>query len=167
MKKGKETIDLSQLPPVTETITSIIFNFENTDKKLKIIESFYKTPEKELKLISREEFILFAKDQKIYVDPAEGKKPAKGEAPVDHKPITSQELAKAAKLLIEENSGQFRKNKKEFLDNIENLKKQKEESIAYWAAQAEELKRTQRKNQIKKLCQNPKKLLFLKLKNMI
>ena len=102
MKKGKETVDLSQLPPVAETISSIIFNFENTDKKLKIIESFYKMPEKELKMISREEIILFAKDQKIYIDPAEGKKPAKGEPPIEHKPITPQELAKAAKLLIDE-----------------------------------------------------------------
>ena len=60
MKKGKEQIDISQLPQVNETITSIIFNFETTDKKLKIIESFYKMPEKELKLISREEIILFS-----------------------------------------------------------------------------------------------------------
>ena len=74
-------------------------------------------------MISREEIILYAKEQKIYVDPAEGKKPAKGEPPIDHKPITAQELAKAAKLLIEENSVQFRKNKKDLLDNIENLKK--------------------------------------------
>ena len=118
MKKGKEQIDISQLPQVSQTITSIIFNFETTDKKLKIIESFYKMPEKELKLISREEIILFAKDQKIYIDPAEGKKPAKGEPPIEHKPITAQELAKAAKLLIEENSVQFRKNKKDLLDNI-------------------------------------------------
>ena len=64
MKKGKETVDVSQLPSVSETITSLIFKFETTDKKLKIIESFYKTPEKELKMISREEIILFAKDQK-------------------------------------------------------------------------------------------------------
>ena len=125
MKKGKEQIDISQLPLVNETITSIIFNFETTDKKLKIIEAFYKMPEKELKLISREEIILFAKDQKIYIDPAEGKKPAKGEPPIEHKPITPQELAKAAKLLIEENSVQFRKNKKDLLDNIENLKNKK------------------------------------------
>ena len=164
MKKGKETIDLSQLPPVTETITSIIFNFENTDKKLKIIESFYKTPEKELKLISREEIILFAKDQKIYVDPAEGKKPAKGEAPVDHKPITSQELAKAAKLLIEENSGQFRKNKKEFLDNIENLKKQKEESIAFWSSQAEEAKKDPKKKPDKKVLPKPEEIIIPEVK---
>ena len=47
MKKGKEQIDISQLPSVNETITSIIFNFETTDKKLKIIEAFYKMPEKE------------------------------------------------------------------------------------------------------------------------
>ena len=120
MKKGKDTVDISQLPPVTETISSIIFKFENNDKKLKIIESFYKMPEKELKMISREEIILFAKDQKIYIDPAEGKKPAKDETPIKHKPITPQELAKAAKILIEENSVKFRKNKKEFLDNIEN-----------------------------------------------
>ena len=122
MKKGKDTVDISQLPPVTETITSVLFKFDNNDKKLKIIESFYKMPEKELKMISREEIILFAKDQKIYVDPAEGKKPAKGEPPIEHKPITAQELAKAAKLLIEENSVQYRKNKKDILDNIENLK---------------------------------------------
>ena len=35
MKKGKETVDLSQLPSVSETITSLIFKFETTDKKLK------------------------------------------------------------------------------------------------------------------------------------
>ena len=46
MKKGKETVDVSQLPSVSETITSLIFKFETTDKKLKIIESFTKLPKK-------------------------------------------------------------------------------------------------------------------------
>ena len=164
MKKGKETVDVSQLPPVTETISSIIFNFETNDKKLKLIESFYKMPEKELKMISREEIILYAKDQKIYVDPAEGKKPAKGEPPVEHKPITSQELAKAAKLLIEENSVQFRKNKKDLLDNIENLKKQKEEAIAYWATQAEELKKDPKKKPDKKTLPKPEEIIIPEVK---
>ena len=164
MKKGKETIDVSQLPPVTETISSIIFNFENNDKKLKIIESFYKMPEKELKLISREEIILFAKDQKIYVDPAEGKKPAKGEPPIEHKPITPQELAKAAKLLIEENSVQYRKNKKDFLDNIENLKKQKEESIAFWSSQTEEAKKDPKKKPDKKALPKPEEIIIPEVK---
>ena len=164
MKKGKETVDLSQLPPVTETISSIIFNFENTDKKLKIIESFYKMPEKELKMISREEIILFAKDQKIYVDPAEGKKPAKGEPPIEHKPITPQELAKAAKLLIEENSAQFRKNKKDLLDNIENLKKQKEEAIAYWTTQSEEAKKDPKKKPDKKTLPKPEEIIIPEIK---
>ena len=164
MKKGKEQIDISQLPSVNETITSIIFNFETTDKKLKIIEAFYKMPEKELKLISREEIILFAKDQKIYIDPAEGKKPAKGEPPIEHKPITPQELAKAAKLLIEENSVQFRKNKKDLLDNIENLKKQKEESIAYWNAQAEELKKDPKKKPDKKPLPKPEEIVIPEIK---
>ena len=164
MKKGKETVDLSQLPPVAETISSIIFNFENTDKKLKIIESFYKMPEKELKMISREEIILFAKDQKIYIDPAEGKKPAKGEPPIEHKPITPQELAKAAKLLIEENSVQFRKNKKDLLDNIENLKKQKEEAIAYWTTQSEELKKDPKKKPDKKTLPKPEEIIIPEVK---
>ena len=164
MKKGKDTVDISQLPPVTETISSIIFKFENNDKKLKIIESFYKMPEKELKMISREEIILFAKDQKIYIDPAEGKKPAKGEPPIEHKPITPQELAKAAKILIEENSVQFRKNKKDFLDNIENLKKQKEESIAYWATQAEELKKDPKKKPDKKTLPKPEEIIIPEVK---
>jgi hypothetical protein len=145
MKKGKETVDISQLPPVTETISSVILNFDSNDKRLRLIESFYKMPEKELKMISREEIIAYAKDQKIYVDPAEGKKPAKGEPPIDHKPITAQELAKAAKLLIDENSVQYRKNKKDALDNIENLKKQKEEAITYWAAQAEAIAKDPKK----------------------
>ena len=48
MKKGKEKVDISQLPSVTETITSIILNFETNDKRLRLIESFYKIPEKEL-----------------------------------------------------------------------------------------------------------------------
>ena len=164
MKKGKEQIDISQLPQVNETVTSIIFNFETTDKKLKIIESFYKMPEKELKLISREEIILFAKDQKIYVDPAEGKKPAKGEPPIEHKPITPQELAKAAKLLIEEHSIQFRKNKKDLLDNIENLKKQKEESINYWNLQAEELKKDPKKKPDKKPLPKPEEIIIPEVK---
>ena len=164
MKKGKDTVDISQLPPVTETITSVLFKFDNNDKKLKIIESFYKMPEKELKMISREEIILFAKDQKIYVDPAEGKKPAKGEPPIEHKPITAQELAKAAKLLIEENSVQYRKNKKDILDNIENLKKQKEESIAYWAAQAEELKKDPKKKPDKKTLPKPEEIIIPEVK---
>ena len=164
MKKGKETVDLSQLPSVSETITSLIFKFETTEKKLKIIESFYKTPEKELKMISREEIILFAKDQKIYVDPAEGKKPAKGEPPIEHKPITAQELAKAAKLLIEENSVQFRKNKKDILDNIENLKKQREESIAFWASQSEESKKDPKKKQDKKALPKPEEIIIPEIK---
>ena len=160
MKKGKEQIDISQLPPVTETISSVIFNFETNDKRLKLIESFYKMPEKELKMISREEIIQFAKEQKIYVDPAEGKKPAKGEPPIEHKPITSQELAKAAKLLIEENSVQYRKNKKELLDNIENLKKQKEEAIAYWAAQAEAVAKDPKKKPDKKTPPKPEEIII-------
>ena len=164
MKKGKETVDVSQLPSVTETISSLIFNFETTDKKLKIIESFYKMPEKELKMISREEIILYAKEQKIYVDPAEGKKPAKGEPPIEHKPITSQELAKAAKLLIEENSVQYRKNKKDLLDNIENLKKQKEESIAFWASQSEEAKKDPKKKPDKKALPKPEEIIIPEIK---
>ena len=164
MKKGKETVDISQLPTVTETISSVILNFETNDKRLRLIESFYKMPEKELKMISREEIIQFAKDQKIYVDPAEGKKPAKGEPPVDHKPITSQELAKAAKLLIEENSVQYRKNKKDLLDNIENLKKQKEESVAYWAAQAEAIAKDPKKKPDKKTPPKPEEIIIPEVK---
>ena len=34
------------------------------------------------------------KKQKIYVDPAEGKMPVKGEPTIEHKTISSQELAK-------------------------------------------------------------------------
>ena len=157
MKKGKETIDVSQLPPVKETISSIIFKFEANDKKLKIIESFFKMPEKELKMISREEIIQFAKDQKIYVDPAEGKKPAKGEPPIEHKPITPQELAKATRMLIDENSVQFRKNKKDLLDSIESLKKQKEEAVEFWANQNEQAQKDPKKNQIKKPPLNQKR----------
>ena len=164
MKKAKETVDISQLPNVTETISSLIFNFETNDKRLRLIESFYKMPEKELKMISREEIIQYAKDQKIYIDPAEGKKPAKGEPPIDHKPISAQELAKAAKLLIEENSVQFRKNKKDLLDNIENLKKQKEESIAYWAAQAEALTKDPKKKPDKKTPPKPEEIIIPEIK---
>ena len=164
MKKGKETVDISQLPAVVETISSVIFNFETNDKKFRLIESFYKMPEKELKMISREEIIQFAKDQKIYVDPAEGKKPAKGEPPIDHKPITSQELAKAARLLIDENSVQYRKNKKETLDNIENLKKQKEEAIAYWAAQAEAVAKDPKKKPDKKTPPKPEEIIIPEVK---
>ena len=164
MKKGKETVDLSQLPPVTETISSVILNFETNDKRLRLIESFYKMPEKEMKMISREEIIQFAKDQKIYVDPAEGKKPAKGEPPIDHKPITSQELAKAAKLLIEENSVQYRKNKKDLLDNIENLKKQKEEAVTYWAAQAEAAAKDPKKKPDKKTPPKPEEIIIPEIK---
>jgi len=90
-------------------------------------------PEKTMKLCSREEIIQYAKDQKIYVDPAEGKKPAKGEPAPEHKDITPEELAKATLGFIKDNSVQFRKEKKDLLDNIENLKKQKEDAIAYWA----------------------------------
>ena len=164
MKKGKETVDISQLPTVTETISSVILNFDSNDKRLRLIESFYKMPEKELKMISREEIILYAKEQKIYVDPAEGKKPAKGEPPIDHKPITAQELAKAAKLLIEENSVQYRKNKKETLDNIENLKKQKEEAIAYWAAQAEAIAKDPKKKPDKKTPPKPEEIIIPEVK---
>ena len=164
MKKGKETVDISQLPTVTETISSVIFNFETNDKKFRLIESFYKMPEKELKMISREEIIQFAKDQKIYVDPAEGKKPAKGEPPIEHKPITAQELAKAARLLIDDNSVQYRKNKKDALDNIENLKKQKEESIAYWAAQAEALAKDPKKKPDKKTPPKPEEIVIPEVK---
>ena len=164
MKKAKETVDVSQLPPVTETISSIILNFETNDKRLRLIESFYKMPEKELKMISREEIIQYAKEQKIYVDPAEGKKPAKGEPPIDHKPISSQELAKAAKLLIEEHSIQYRKNKKELLDNIENLKKQKEESITYWASQAEALAKDPKKKPDKKTPPKPEEIIIPEIK---
>ena len=160
MKKGKEAVDLTQLPTVTETISALILNFETNDKKFKLIESFYKMPEKELKMISREEIIQFAKDQKIYVDPAEGKKPAKGEPAPEHKPITASELAKAARQLIDENSIQFRKNKKDFLDNIENLKKQKEESIAYWAAQAEALAKDPKKKPDKKTPPHPEEIII-------
>ena len=160
MKKGKETVDISQLPTVSETISSIILNFETNDKRLRLIESFYQMPEKELKMISREEIIQFAKEQKIYIDPAEGKKPAKGEPPIEHKPISSQELAKAAKLLIEEHSLQYRKNKKELLDNIENLKKQKEESITYWASQAEQLAKDPKKKPDKKTPPKPEEIII-------
>ena len=133
MKKGqKEQIDISTLPEVNTFTSSVIFNFQNQDRRLRIIEAFVKQPEKTIKMISREEIIQYAKDQKIYVDPAEGKKPAKGEPAPEHKEITSEELAKSASLFIKENSVQFRKEKKDFLDNIENLKKQKEEAISYW-----------------------------------
>ena len=138
MKKAKETVDINSLPQVSQTVASILLNFKTSEKKYKLIETFYKFPEKELKLISREEIIQYAKDQKIYIDPNEGKKPAKGEQPPEPKPISPAELAKAAKKLIEENSIPFRKKKKELLDNIESLKKQKEEAINYWKLQEEE-----------------------------
>ena len=134
MKKGqKEQIDISTLPEVNTYISSVIFNFQNNERRLKIIETFIKMPEKTMKLCSREEIIQYAKDQKIYVDPAEGKKPAKGEPAPEHKDITPEELAKATLGFIKDNSVQFRKEKKDLLDNIENLKKQKEDAIAYWA----------------------------------
>ena len=167
MKKGqKEQIDISTLPEVNTFTSSVIFNFQNQDRRLRIIEAFVKQPEKTIKMISREEIIQYAKDQKIYVDPAEGKKPAKGEPAPEHKEITSEELAKSASLFIKENSVQFRKEKKDFLDNIENLKKQKEESIAYWNAQAEELKKDEKRKEDKKdnsklLTNNNKSLTFI------
>ena len=100
MKKAKETVDINSLPQVSQTVASILLNFKTSEKKYKLIETFYKFPEKELKLISREEIIQYAKDQKIYIDPNEGKKPAKGEQPPEPKPISPAELAKAAKKLI-------------------------------------------------------------------
>ena len=119
MKKGqKEQIDISTLPEVNTYISSVLFNFHNNDRRLKIIETFIKTPEKTMKLCSREEIIQYAKDQKIYVDPAEGKKPAKGEPAPEHKDITPEELAKATLGFIKDNSVQFRKEKKDLLDNI-------------------------------------------------
>ena len=52
MKKGqKEQIDISTLPEVNTYISSVIFNFQNNDRRLKIIETFIKMPEK-LKKIS-------------------------------------------------------------------------------------------------------------------
>ena len=131
-QKQKEQIDISTLPEVITCITSILLDFKNNDRRLKLIESMLKTPEKTLKLLSREEIIQFAKEQKIYIDPAEGKKPNKNEPAPEHKEITAKELAKAFKLKISEESIAFKKKKKNLLDNIEQLKKQKEESIEYY-----------------------------------
>jgi len=110
MKKGqKEVVDISTLREVVTCITSLLLDFQNNDCRLKILESFIKSPEKKLKAISREEIIQYAKVQKIYVDPAKGKKPNKNEPPPEHKEITPKELPKAAKLLVQENSIPFRK----------------------------------------------------------
>ena len=134
MKKNnpKEVIDLTTLPEVNTAITSLLFNFQNNDRRLKIIECLFKTPDKIVKLLSREHIMDYAKDNKIYVDPTEGKKPNPKDPPIEKKEITPEELAKAAAGLITESSVQFRKDKKTFLENIDALKKQKEEAIAYW-----------------------------------
>ena len=133
MKKNpKEVIDISTLPQVTMATSSLLLDFKNNDRRLKLIEAMFKMPDKILKLLSREHIMDYAKENKIYVDPLEGKKPNPKDPPVERKEITPEELAKAAVGLINDSSVQYRKDKKALLDSIEALKKQKEEATAYW-----------------------------------
>jgi len=149
MKDEQIVLNFRVIYGLQPTLVSLLPNFETNDKKLHIIETFYKTPEKTLKILSREEIIQYAKEQKIYVDPNENKKPQKGEI-IEHKPITPEELSKSLKGLIDKFSPDFRMAKKEFIDNIEVIKKQKEDAIVFWQKENEQPKDPKKKVDPKK-----------------
>jgi hypothetical protein len=131
MKKGKkeEVIDLTNLPKINVTTSSLLLNFKNQERRFKLLENIFKNPDKIFRFISREQIIEFAKENKIYIDPEEGKKPNPKDPPIEKREINSEELAKAAAGVIIDRSVPLMKDKKALLEKIEELKKQKEEAI--------------------------------------
>ena len=88
MKKNpKEVIDLATLPQVTMATSLLLLDFKNNDRRLKIIEAMVKQPDKILKIISRDHIMDYAKENKIFVDPMEGKKPNPKDPPIEKKEI--------------------------------------------------------------------------------
>ena len=86
-------------------ISTILMNLKNLETKYKIFETFYKNlqNDKLFHFITRQHIIEYAKENKIYEDPAKVKKPTKGESIPEYKEIAPWELSKAALGLIWKN----------------------------------------------------------------
>lgn len=138
--KKKDDVDINTLPKINIVTTSVLLDFKNAEKRFKLLESIYKTSDKTLKLVTREQIIEYAKETKIYIDPEDGKKPNPKDPPIEKREINADELAKAASLLITDRSVPLRKDKKTLLDKIEELKKQKEEATVIWNTPPAEVK---------------------------
>ena len=151
----KEEVDFSTLPKANMIISTILMDLKNPETKYKLFETFYKNLQNDtlFHFITREHIIEYAKENKIYEDPAEVKKPAKGEPIPEHKEISPWELSKAALGLIMERSIPCRKEKKIIFDKIEEAEKEKEEAEKYWKEQEEiekKLKENEEKDDKKK-----------------
>lgn len=128
-KKKEEAVDTSNLPKINTFVSSIIFGSENQEKRIKLLDTIFKSNHKFLRLIPREQLIEFAKEKGIFVEPDEKKKDKKEEHVVEKRDINSEELAKAAVAIVQDRSIGIMKEKKALLEKIEELKKQKEEAI--------------------------------------
>lgn len=127
MGPKKKEVDMTNLPKVNTSITSLILNFENPERRFKILENIFKNPHRLGRLITRESIIEYAKETKIFVEPVENKKDPN---PPEKRDINSEELAKAFFKLLQDKSVPFMVEKKAFLDKIEETKKLKEDAIA-------------------------------------
>jgi len=125
-KKKEENVDVTNLPKINTFNASMIFSSENPEKRLKLLETIFKSNHKFIRLIPRENLIEFAKEKGIFVEPAENKKDPN---PADKREINSEELAKAAAAIITDRSIPMMRDKKTLMEKIEELKKQKEEAI--------------------------------------
>jgi hypothetical protein len=126
-KKKEDNVDTTNLPKINTFTSSLIFASENPEKRLKLLETIYKSNHKILRLIPREQLIEFALERGIYVLPDEKKKDK--DAVVEKREINSDELAKAASEIIKDRAYPLMKDKKTLMEKIDELKKQKEEAI--------------------------------------
>ena len=95
-------------------ISTILMDLKNPETKYKLFETFYKNLQNDtlFHFITREHIIEYAKENKIYEDPAKVKKPTKGESIPEYKEIAPWELSKAALDLIWKNQFHVGKKKK-------------------------------------------------------
>jgi hypothetical protein len=128
-KKKDEQIDFTQLPKINIVTNTLLLNFVNNERRFKVLEQIYKNPHKLVRFIPRDHIVDFAKEQKIFIEPVI--KP-KDPNPPELRDINAEELAKAAALLIQDRSVPVMREKKTFMELIEERKKQKEEATAIW-----------------------------------
>ena len=93
-KKKDDNVDVSNLPKINIFTSSLIFGTENPEKRIKLLETIFKSNHKFLRLIPREQLIEFAKERGIFVEPDDKKKDK--DPTIEKREINSEELAKKA-----------------------------------------------------------------------
>lgn len=124
-KKQDEVIDLSTLPTINTITSSLLLDFNWQDRRFKLLELLYKSTQKNLRFVTRDQLIDFAKEKGIFVDDTDYKKNPN----LEKKEPNPEEFAKAYKALVIDRSIPIMKDKQVVIERIEELKKIKDELI--------------------------------------